>query len=224
MPNFWKNELSIYQAVQEGKQLAILLGYSGHAFVVAESALLNRITLFGYADQEASVFNPYQLPYLGDETKSGFEYWHSCKHFIIGVGSNSIRAKIADRVKAQGGTCLTIIHPDASVAKLVEIGDGTFIARNVSVNPLVNIGENVILNTSCSIDHECSIADNVHIAPGAVLAGNVIVGKGAFIGANAVIREGVNIGKEAVIGAGSVVVKDVPPKVTVAGNPSKRIK
>ena len=45
-----------------------------------------------------------------------------------------------------------------------------------------------------------------------------------FIGANAVIREGISIGNEAIIGAGSVVVKDVPPKMIVAGNPSKRIK
>ena len=216
--------MSIYQVVQEDKLSAILLGYSGHALVVAEAALLNSIILVGYADDKASILNPYQLSYLGDETESDFEYWHLYEHYILGVGSNVIRAKIAERVKAHGGTCLTIIHPDASLAKFIKIGTGTFIARNVAVNPLAEIGQNVILNTSCSIDHECHIADNVHIAPGAVLAGNVKVGKGVFIGANAVIREGISIGNEAIIGAGSVVVKDVPPKMIVAGNPSKRIK
>lgn len=224
MLHFWKNELLIYRVVQDDKLSAILLGYSGHALVVAEAALLNSIILVGYADFKTSTLNPYQLSYLGDETQSDFEHWLLCKHYILGVGSNAIRAKIAERVKAQGGTCLTIIHPDASLAKLIKIGAGTFIARNVAVNPLAEIGQNVILNTSCSIDHECHIADNVHIAPGAVLAGNVKVGKGAFVGANAVIREGINIGDEAIIGAGSVVVKDVPPKMVVAGNPSKRIK
>lgn len=224
MRSFWKNKLLIYRVVQEFKQPAILLGCSGHALVVAEAALLNSIILLGYADFKASTLNPYQLTYLGDETKSDFKHWHLAEHYILGVGSNAIRAKIADRVKALGGICLTIIHPDASLAKLIKIGAGTFIARNVAVNPLAEIGQNVILNTSCSIDHECRIADNVHIAPGAVLAGNVKVGKGAFIGANTFIREGISIGNEAVIGAGSVVVKDVPSKMVVAGNPSKRIK
>ena len=224
MLSSWKNELLIYLAVPEGKQSAILLGYSGHAFVVAEAALLNGIILLGYAESKPTPLNPYQLPYLGDETQYDFEHWQACQYYVLGVGSNTIRAKIADQVKAPGGACLTIVHPRASLAELVTIGEGTFIARNVAVNPLAEIGQNVILNTSCSIDHECQIADNAHIAPGAILAGNVKIGTGAFVGANAVIREGISIGKEAVIGAGSVVIENVPSNVTVVGNPAKRVK
>ena len=40
-------------------------------------------------------------------------------------------------------------------------------------------------------------------------------------GGGAIILPGVVIGDDAVIGAGSVVTKDVPPGVTVRGNPAR---
>ena len=48
--------------------------------------------------------------------------------------------------------------------------------------------------------------------------------KGASIGANSVILPGITIGEDSFIGAGSVVTKDVPSKVVVAGNPARVIK
>ena len=45
-----------------------------------------------------------------------------------------------------------------------------------------------------------------------------------MIGANSVILEGVKIGSGSVVAAGSVVTKDVPEGVVVAGSPAKIIK
>ena len=208
--------------MSDSKMKAILLGYSGHGYVVAEAAILTGIELIGYAESKELEQNPYGLAFLGDETKERFD-WEVCNKYILAVGANTIRTKIANRVLEMGGKCLSVIHPDASLAKNVQIGEGSFVARNVSVNPLVQIGDNVILNTSCTIDHECQINANVHIAPGAVLAGNVCVGEGSFIGANSVIREGVKIGKNVVIGAGSVILADVSDDQVVVGNPAKQI-
>lgn len=42
-----------------------------------------------------------------------------------------------------------------------------------------------------------------------------------WIAANALILKGVTIGRGAIVAAGSVVITDVPPKVVVAGNPSR---
>jgi acetyltransferase-like isoleucine patch superfamily enzyme len=51
-----------------------------------------------------------------------------------------------------------------------------------------------------------------------------LVKRGASIGSGAVLLCGITIGENAMIGAGSVVTKDVPPNMVVAGNPAKVIK
>lgn len=48
----------------------------------------------------------------------------------------------------------------------------------------------------------------------------VLIGDNVWIGANSTILPGVTIGNCSVIAAGSVVTKDVPEKVLVAGNPA----
>lgn len=201
----------------------VLLGYSGHGYVVAEAVIQLGHDLIGYADEMKQEKNPFEIYYLGDERTADFE-WPLEASYVLGVGDNKIRFKIAQRVKSNGGRLLSVIHPQASISKDLKIGSGSFISRNVAVNPLVEVGENVILNTSCSIDHECVIEDNVHIAPGVVLAGNVKVAEGAFVGANSVVKEGVRIGEGAIIGAGSVILRDVAAGKRVAGNPGKCIR
>ena len=51
-----------------------------------------------------------------------------------------------------------------------------------------------------------------------------VVKRRAGIGANATVMCGVTIGENAIVGAGSVVTKDVPPNMIVAGVPAKVIR
>jgi len=59
--------------VQELNSNIVLLGYSGHAYVVAEAALLLKINIKGYASDTMLNFNPYKLDYLGSERGTGFD-------------------------------------------------------------------------------------------------------------------------------------------------------
>jgi acetyltransferase-like isoleucine patch superfamily enzyme len=52
----------------------------------------------------------------------------------------------------------------------------------------------------------------------------VIIKDEVFIGMYCLILKGITIGKGSVIGAGSIVAKDVPPGVIVAGNPARIIR
>jgi sugar O-acyltransferase (sialic acid O-acetyltransferase NeuD family) len=202
----------------------ILAGYSGHGFVVAEAAQQANMPLFYYSEHTELNTNPFGLHYLGFEGKDSFEGWNEDLDFILGIGDNAIRVKVAQLIKSKNKKICNVIHPTASIGQKVTIGEGNFIARNVSVNPLASISNYCILNTGCIVEHECVINQGVHIAPGAVLAGNVTVGENTFVGANAVIKQGVTIGKNVVIGAGSVVLKDVLDHKIVVGNPAKEIK
>ena len=45
--------------------------------------------------------------------------------------------------------------------------------------------------------------------------------RGARVGGGAILCPGVEVGEEAFVGAGAVVVRDVPPRVVVVGNPAR---
>lgn len=51
----------------------------------------------------------------------------------------------------------------------------------------------------------------------------IVIGRGAFIGARAFLMPGVTIGQNAIVGACSVVTRDVPADVRVAGNPGRNL-
>ncbi len=52
----------------------------------------------------------------------------------------------------------------------------------------------------------------------------VRIGDGTWVGARAMILPGVTIGKRVVVAAGSVVTRDVPDEVLVAGNPARVVR
>ena len=201
----------------------VLIGYSGHGFVVAESALMSGLNIKHYTEKEKIKYNPFNLNYLGFEGDSNFKYWNNGFEFILGIGDNKLRQKIANLILMKNGKILNVIHPSASLSEKINIGFGNLIARNVAINPLVSIGNFCILNTGCIVEHECQLGNGVHIAPGAVLAGNVKIGENTFVGANAVIKQGIKIGKEVIIGAGAVIIKDISDNKKIVGNPSREI-
>lgn len=201
----------------------ILVGYSGHAYVVADAILDNGYKIVGYSDVNKASLDPYDLTYLGFEKDTDFVGWFREFPFALGIGDNRIRQNVSNLIEQKGKIVQTIIDKSATISKNVEIESGTFINKNVTVNALAKIGKNVILNTGCIIEHECVLGDAVHIAPGVVLAGNVTIGERSFVGANSVVKQGVNIGKDVIIGAGSVIITNIPDGKKVVGNPGRII-
>jgi len=201
----------------------VLIGYSGHGFVVADSAIENHLNLIGYTDIAEVQNNPFKLDYLGSEKNHSFFKKNKDVNFLIGIGDNKIREEVYYLILDNHREVLTLINQSANISKSANVGNGTFINKNVSINAFAKIGNNVILNTACIIEHDCVIGDSAHIAPGAVLAGNVIVGERSFVGANSVVKQGVVIGKDVIIGAGSVIINNIPDNKKVAGNPSRMI-
>ncbi len=200
---------------------AIIIGYSGHAYVLLDVLITNGISILGYCEKELKTNNPYNLNYLGTESDSEVLRILKQHHVFLGIGNNNVRAMVFKNLVNQNVICPSIVHQKAIVSLKSAIGRGTVVMPGAIINSGAKIGDAVICNSASVIEHECIIGNFVHIAPGAVLAGNVTVGENTFVGANTVIKQGITVGASVIIGAGSVVVKDIPDNVTVYGNPAK---
>ena len=200
----------------------ILIGYSGHAFVVYGILQSAGKKVTGYCDAAEKENNPFSLIYHGTESSDQGLLALQSHDFFIAVGDNQIRAKIFNELQAINLFAVNAIHATAVIDGSANIAaSAVMIAAQVTINPLASIETGAICNTGCIIEHECKVGKFAHIGPGAVLCGNVTVGDGAFVGANAVVKQGISIGKNAMIGAGSVVVKNVPDNVKVVGVPAR---
>lgn len=207
----------------ESKNIYIL-GYSGHAYVVIDVAISDNFVLKGYFDKNKSKNNPYNIEYLGSETKVDLKYIVKSDFVFPAIGDNGIRKNVIFFIEKNNLNQTNLIHKSASVSPLALIGLSTIIAPNCTVNSMAKIGKGCIINSGAIIEHECEIGNFTHIAPGATLAGNVTIGKEVFIGGNAIVKQGITIGDNAVIGAGTVVIDNIPCNQTWVGNPAKRLR
>lgn len=71
------------------------------------------------------------------------------------------------------------------------------------------------------IAHDCGVGSHTVMANGTTLAGHVTVDDYAIFGAFTTVHQFCSIGGYSFSAMGSVILKDVPPFVTVAGNPAK---
>ena len=102
----------------------------------------------------------------------------------------------------------------------------------------MDIGRNTGINRKAKLDKNVypegiHIGNNCNILGGAIilshdacrsLKADTYIGDNVIVGINSIILPGVRIGNHVVIGAGSVVTKDVPDNVIVAGNPVRIIR
>ncbi|CAK8538914.1 unnamed protein product [Lathyrus sativus] len=103
----------------------------------------------------------------------------------------------------------------------------------VDIHPGARFGSGILFDhaTGIVVGETAVIGNDVSILHGVTLGGtgkaggdrHPKIGDGVLIGAGTCILGNIKIGDSAKIGAGSVVIKEVPPRTTVVGNPAKLI-
>jgi acetyltransferase EpsM len=200
----------------------VIIGAGGHAKVISDILKANNEKVAGFYDDQPDV-RLDGLKHLG-KIKDIREGFSSDFQYIIAIGHNRIREKIALDLQEIGVRFGTAVHPSAVIGSDATIGEGTVVMANGVVNHSSAIGSHSIINTAATVDHDCCIGDFVHVSPGAHLAGNVQVGKGTHIGIGSSIIQSLSIGVNVVIGAGSAVIEGIPDNSVAVGCPAKVIK
>jgi acetyltransferase-like isoleucine patch superfamily enzyme len=130
----------------------------------------------------------------------------------------------------------TIVGDQACVRERCTIGDDVVIGRGALVENDTSIGSMTKIQADAYLTAYSTVEDRVFIAPRVITTNDNFMGRterrhalrkgptirrGARVGAGAVLCPAVEIGEEAFVGAGAVVVRDVPPRVVVVGNPAR---
>ena len=218
--------MSTNNQVENFKEL-LILGAGGHGRVVAETATALKIfkkILFlddKYSENENcqtkgnfNIIGP--LNKIQDDVfKKKFKY------AFVALGEPNIRLSLLEKLKNNGYSIPSLIHPSALLSPSAKIGNGSILLPQSVVCSETNIGDGVIINTSASVDHQCDIHNGVHICPGVNLAGEVVVGEKSWIGIGSCVKECIKIGKDVVVGAGAAVVCDLPDSIIAKGVPAK---
>lgn len=114
------------------------------------------------------------------------------------------------------------IQKNARIGSRCKISSHTFICEGVTLEDEVFLGHHVVFTNdlyprATNEEGQLQTESDWKCIP-------TVVKRGASIGSGAVLLCGITVGERAVIGAGSVVTRDVPPGVIVAGNPARIIR
>ena len=122
------------------------------------------------------------------------------------------------KIKSVGG------FGDLIIGKNSYINSGTVIYTGNGIR----IGNGVLIAANCTlapVNHEYRLRNKTIIEQRFMPSkGGITIEDDVWIAANAMVLKGVTIGRCSIVAAGSVVTKDVPPNVIVAGNPSRIVR
>jgi acetyltransferase-like isoleucine patch superfamily enzyme len=132
-----------------------------------------------------------------------------------------------------------ILGDQSCVRERCVLGDDVVVGRGSLVENDTTIGARTKIQANAYVTAYSILEDDVFIAPGVVTTNDNFMGRteqrhalrkgptirrGARIGGGAVLLPGIEVGEEAFVGAGAVVVRNVPPRALVVGNPARQIR
>jgi acetyltransferase-like isoleucine patch superfamily enzyme len=132
-----------------------------------------------------------------------------------------------------------IVGDQACVRERCLVEDDVVVGRGALVENDTTIGARTKIQAMAYITAYSTLEEDVFIAPYVQTTNDNFMGRterrhalrkgptirrGARVGGGAVLCPGVEIGEEAFVGAGAVVVRDVPARTVVVGNPARPLR
>ena len=132
-----------------------------------------------------------------------------------------------------------VVGDQACIRERCTLGDDVVVGRGSLVENDTSIGDRTKIQADAYVTAYSTLEEDVFIAPCVVTTNDNFMGRtekrhalrkgptirrGARIGGGAVLLPGIEIGEEAFVGAGAVVLRDVPARALMVGNPARQIR
>jgi len=134
------------------------------------------------------------------------------------------------------GRNVVMIGAESARTRLTTVKMGGYEgAIEIGYNVLVMAGVRISSASRIAVGDDCMLANYCYLTDAdwhgihdrTQIVGNtapIVLEKGVWIGDSAIVCKGVRIGENSIVGAGSVVRKNVPSNVVVAGNPARIVR
>ena len=116
--------------------------------------------------------------------------------------------------KYKGEATRLVVGDRNTIREYVTMNRGTVQEQGVTT-----VGSDNWFMAYTHVAHDCIVGDHTVFANHATLAGHVEVGDHAVLGGFVGIHQFVKVGAHAMLGISAVITQDVPPFMTIAGNP-----
>ncbi|MFG0612355.1 acetyltransferase [Delftia tsuruhatensis] len=184
---------------------------------LADPAYGKEWVIKGFLDGRQGLKQVPELPILGDPMTFRYE---PSQIIVCALGDPVARRKYAQPLLEQGAYFMNL-KPCLYTADRVEMGMGCLFEHHVSIGPDSRVCDFVVVLANTIIGYDVQVGSYTTIASFVFIGGGAQIGENVTIHPHATVLPGIKVGDGAVIGAGSVVIRDVPPGITVFGNPAK---
>jgi acetyltransferase-like isoleucine patch superfamily enzyme len=132
-----------------------------------------------------------------------------------------------------------VVGDQACIRERCTLGNDVVVGRGSLVENDTAIGDRTKIQADAYVTAYSTLEEDVFIAPCVVTTNDNFMGRtekrhalrkgptirrGARIGGGAVLLPGIEVGEEAFVGAGAVVLRDVPARALMVGNPARQIR
>jgi sugar O-acyltransferase (sialic acid O-acetyltransferase NeuD family) len=194
-------------------------GFGRSVYNMMQSDQANGIDwrVVGFLDSRQHLAAGAPLPILGDPLT-----WrcNDNQEFLCALGEPAQRRRFAAPLLEQGAVFMSL-RTGLHKAIGVTMGVGCLFEPEVRMGVDTQLGDFVFVQSTSVIGYEVKVGSYTTIGSFVFVGGGAQIGSDVIIHPHATILPGKKVGDGAVVGAGAVVMADVPPGVTVIGNPAK---
>jgi acetyltransferase-like isoleucine patch superfamily enzyme len=129
---------------------------------------------------------------------------------IISIGTSvAARSRFREACEELRIPLANAIHPTASIATQVEIGQGNVICAFCHFGVGAIVGDNNFFSAYNSFDHHCVLGSDISTGPGCMASGRVRIGNRVRMGTGIFIEPNLEIGDGVRIASGVAIIQSI---------------